>query len=624
MAFGHLGRGAWRTARALKAFGVTGVLALMALSLACKSSSKGNGTGGGTTTPTATISGHVTYVRIPLVSDANGVPTGLETNPTKFKVLPLRGTQVRVYQAKDETNPDGTKTRVWLNINTVLTNLTGDYTVAIPQGSDTFIEVLSGFQNAGQLVRLIADPNGINSSIPQADRVIYSVRKGLDGSAPVGNPLPGTSATANATVNFDVGLSDKLWIAPFNPRQVGSAVLETSGSGSRPFAIGDSFYGFGNIYFATGGGSSAILDLHYRPGVSENRGSFIEFDRTKFPLAFDGGNGHFFGSLRGASTNDDAWDEGVIFPMLARYILFLQGQTGLLPPASPLQDLAPDISVIEGLAPAMAANALKSPYLADTSGGTIQIQDVRSLQGVPLSKQTVYCAPNIRALAWELILKANALASPGTSATWASINPAAMVRFFSLISPADLTDTSGIYQQLGRLKEVKTSSDVTDLAAIFTDATLTTLTAPFQIPWPRPTVAPLNSFVIALGDDPNSTSVASLPFTMINAVQVLGAYPNLSQGEVAYARFALSKDTAYNLKVVSSNGALPSGSSLEINVLSARLSYTFTGGATADSVRLVLPGNATTHTPYLVRIRILSPNAVVPDFTATVQMSITN
>lgn len=628
MAFGHLGRGARRTVLALMALGAAGFLTF---SLACKSSSKNNGTAAGT----ATISGKVTYVRIPLLSDGNGVPTGLETNPANFKVLPVRGAEVRVYQAKDETNPDGTKTRVWiLPAVPTITDSTGAYGFTVPQGSDTFVEVTSIFRISNLQVRLIADPNGIRSSLPQSERVIYSARKGADGTAPAGNPTPGTLVAANATLNFDLGLNDKLWIAPSNRTQPAAAVVESSATGSRPFAIGDSFYSFGIIYL-DGTSSSPILDLHYRPGISDTLGSFIEFDKSKFPLSFDGGGGHYFGSLQGSASNDDAWDEGIIFPLMGRYFLYLQGQTSFFPPSTPLLDLTPDIAIIEGLAPIMAANALKSPYLADTSGGTIQVQDVRSLAGVPVAKQTVYSAPNLRALGWELVLKGNNLVSPGTTATWATINPAAMARFFHLISPTDHTDNSGIYQQLGRLKEAKSGSDPTDLATIFTDAVLTALTSPFQITWPRPTTPPLNTFITDWGSDPNSATVGAVPFSMANAVQVQGvdpnnidqnllAYPNVSEGEVAFARFALTKDIAYDLKVVGSNGPLPAGSKVEIMFLFSGLTYTFDGSSAASSVRLVLTGNSTTPVVYPVRIRLLSPSTTVPDFTATVQMTIAN
>ena len=618
MTFGHLGRGARRTVLALIALGVVGFLTF---SLACKSSSS---SGGAPVAGTASISGKVTYVRIPLLTDANGVPTGLETNPVNFKVLPLRGAVVRVYQAKDETNPDGTKTRVWVvPVAPTLTDSTGAYSTTVPTGFDTFVEVTSMFVVSNQQLRLIADPNGINSSLPQSERVIYSARKGSDGSTPAGNPVPGTSLTANTTLNFDLGLNDKLWITPSNGIQPTTAVIESSGTGSRPFAIGDSFYFFESTYLGSGVGSS-ILDFHYRPGISEAKGSFIEFDRTKYPLSYDGGGGHYFGSVRGAASNDDAWDEGILLQLLGRHFLFLNGQTSLFPPSSPLLDLTPDIAIIEGLAPLLAANALKSPYLADTAGGTIQVQDVRSLAGVPVAKQTVYSAPNIRALGWELVLKGNSIVSPGTTTTWATINPAAMVRFFHLISPTDAKDISGIYQQLGRLQEAKSASDPVDLAAIFTDAVLTTLTAPFQIPWPRPTTPPLNAFVVDWGSDPSSTTLGPFPFSMANAVLVQGAYPNVSEGEVAYARFALTKDTPYNLKVVSSNGSLPSGSTLEIRFLFAGLSYSFDGSSAASSVRMVLPGNATTPIVNSVRIRVVSPNTVVSDFTATVQMTVAN
>ncbi len=618
MAFGHLGRGARRTMSALLAMCVAG---LLTFSLACKSSSKNTN---GTTPGTAILSGKVTYVRIPLLSDANGVPTGLETNSANFKVLPMRVALVRVYQGKDETNPDGTKTRVWIMpVAPSFTDATGAYSVTVPQGYDTFVEINSIFQVFNQQVRVIGDPDGINSSLPQSQRVNYAVRKGADGSAPAGNPTPGTAFTANSTVNFYIGLGDKLWLSPSNGIQPGAGVVESSATGSKPFAIGDSFYGFGSVYLS-GSSNFFFLDLHYRPGISEARGSFIEFDKTKFPLSYDGGIGHFFGSLRGSASNDDAWDEGVIFPLLGRYFLFTQGQTSLFPPSAPLQDLMPDVAIIEGLAPIMAANALKSPYLADTSSGTIQIQDVRSLTGVPAAKQTVYSAPNIRALGWELVLKGNNLASPGTTATWATINPAAMVRLFNLISPSDQTDISSIYQQLGRLKEARTGAEPVDLASIFTDAMLTTLTTPFQITWPRPTTPPLNTFVSDLGSDPNNAAAWAVPFSMANAVQVQGVYPNISEGEAAFGRFTLTKDTAYNLKVVGSSGPLPAGSILEITFLSVNLTYTFDASATGNSNRMVLPGNSTTPVIYPVRIRLLSPTNAVPDLTATVQMTVAN
>ena len=619
MAFGHLGRGAKWTVLAIMAFGAAGFLTL---SLACKSSSKS--TGATAATETVTLSGKVTYVRIPLVSDANGVPTGLETNSTNFKVLPMRGALIRVYQAKDETSPDGTKTRVWILPTTpTLTDSTGSYSFTVPKGSDTFVEVTSIFQIANLQVRLIADPNGIYSSLPQSERVIYSARKGSDGSAPIGNPTPGTAITANTTVNFDLGLSDKLWLTPSNGIKPTDAVVEASATGSRPYAIGDSFYGFGSIYSGAVMPASA-LDLHYRPGISEARGSFIEFDKSKFPLSYDGGSGHYFGSLRGSAANDDAWDEGIIFPLMGRYILFLQGQTTLFPPATPLQDLSPDLAIIEGLAPIMAANALKSPYLADTSSGTIQIQDVRSLAGVPIAKQTVYSAPNIRALGWELVLKGNSLISPGTTTNWTTINPAAMARFFYLISPSDRTDISSIYQQLGRLKEAKSGTDPVDLATLFTDGVITPLAAPFQIAWPRPTAPPLNTFVTDWGSDPNSATLGIIPFSMANTLSVQSAFPNVSEGEVAFARFALTKDTAYNLKVTSSSGALPAGSTLQIGFPNAGFTFAFSGDASSPSIRMVLPGNSTTPLVFPVLVRLISPTNVVPNFTATVQMVVAN
>ncbi len=617
MAFEHLNRG-WQSVRSLA---LISAAVAFGLSFGCKSKFSSNGPA--VPAGSITLSGKVTYVRVPLVTNANGVPTGLETNTANFKDLPARGVLVRAYQAKDETNPDGTKTRVWKTTASGFTDTTGTYSFVVSQGTDTFLETFTVFQSSAVLTRIIADPSGVNSSVPQADRLLYSLRKGVDGSTPAGNSTPGTPATANATVNFDVGITDKLWLSPLNAFQPGVATLESVGTGSRPFAIGDTTATFGTAYIDAST-APAILDLHYHSGVSETRGSFIELDRTKYPLGYNStGPFHYFGSLRGAASNDDAWDEGVILPLLGRRYLFDQRSSVLFPPAAAFQDLSPDLAIIEGLAPVMAANALKSPYLADTSVAGIQVTDIRDLSTTPLSKQTIYSAPNTMALGWELVLKANGIASPGTATTWTTINAVAMHRFFVLTSPADLTDIPNLYQQLGRLKEAKNSTETIDLAAIFTDTAISTITTPFQITWPRPTTGALSTFVTNWAADPNTT-LPPLPFTMSNAVQVAGRYPNVSQGEVAYARFTLTKDTAFNLKIISSIGALPSGSTLQINFPSTGLSYSFSGDPLATPVRIVLGGSLTTPPIYPVQIRLRSPNNLVPDFAVTVQLIAAN
>lgn len=633
MAFEHLCTGAIRALRSAIAAGLFLSLALAGFLIGCKSSKGGSANA----SSTLVITGKLTYTRIPLLVDGNGVPTGLETVPANFKVLPLRGASVIAFQGTDETNPDGTKTRVWKKVNGATSDLTGSYTMTVNSGPDTFLEVQSVFQSGNLQFRIIADPAGVNSSLPQADRVVYTARKGLDGTSPAGNPTPGTPASTATSVNFDLGINDKFWLTPSNLSNdltPASATLESNGTGSRAFAIGDTILSFGAAYMDSASTASGMADLHYRPGISDARGSFIEFDRTKYPLAYSptDGNTHYFGSIKGSSADDDAWDEGVILPIVSRFYLYTQGPTLLFPPAVPLADLSPDVALIEGLAPAMAANLLKSPYLANTTASGVQITDVRDITGLPTAKQTVYSAPNLRALTWELALKANSQASPGTSASWSLINPSAMKRFFVLLAPLDRTDISNFYLQLGRLKESRGATDPVDLAAIFTDPTLTSITAPFGIAWPRPTTPPLNLFVADWGADPNSASVAALPLSMANAVMVpeliqgslQTAFPNVSEGEVAYARFTLSKDTAFNLNVTSSTGPLPAGSRIQIRFLSTGLVYTFNGDASAPAVRVILPGNSTTPVIYPVMVQLISPSTSLPDFTATVQMAAAN
>src|SRR5512133_155590 len=87
-----------------------GAVALLAAALAC------GGKKGGTTSAsstTITLSGSVTYTRVPLATDANGVPTGLVDSSVAANVQtkPARGVLVRAYRRVDQLNPDGsTKT----------------------------------------------------------------------------------------------------------------------------------------------------------------------------------------------------------------------------------------------------------------------------------------------------------------------------------------------------------------------------------------------------------------------------------------------------------------------------------------------------------------------------------
>jgi len=624
---------------------------LLATALACG----GKKGGGSTSATTITLSGTVTYTRVPLATDANGVPTGLADSSVaaNLKTLPAQGVGVRVYQRNDQLNPDGTtKSTTWLVVtpNTLFTDASGAYSVVVPKDKPLMVELLSTFDGGEKrFVNLVGDPAGIHSTLPQAVRYRYAMRKAIDGTAPAGNPTPAAIPAGDSVVNFTVGLTDAWWLV--NPSYLpGSAVApdagspidettlpgRTTGTGSRILAIGDTIGSFKTVYgLATPG---ATLDLHYAPGVSESRGSFVEYDRSVYPLAYDDNLVvlHYFGSIQGGPTNDDAWDEGVILPLIARGALF-SGNVGrtytishniLFPPAVALADLSPDVARIEGLAQAMAANILKSPYLADTQGTSLAapVMDIRNISGLPSSQLTPYSAPALRALAWEVILKANSVTSPGTPATWSNLTPGTTARFFL---PPNGTAADGtrdaeplnIYSQLTRLKEARATIETVDLSAIFTDAVLTTVTTPYGVPWPRPTTGTYASFVSSWGTDPNAltTPLAPFPLSMAKAVQVQGSYPNLSEGEVFYSGFSLSADKRYVIGVAISP-ALATGVELDLDLPVMGQTFTFTGsGGTTPA--LVLPVNATAPVYHPVRVRLKSPGVLQPDVAVTVSFT---
>ena len=623
-----------------------GAVVLLVVALAC-----GGSTGGGSTAPTTvTVSGTVTYQRVPLVKDAQGVPTGLADASVAANLvsLPARGVMVRIYQQIDQTQPDGTKTPVWLAATSGVTDSTGLYSLTLTKDRLTMVEVLSTFNGGGANIHLIAEPAGINSPTAALDRLQYAMRKAADGTAPAGVNTPGSMITANATVDFAAGLNDTWWLADTaynlsnsDASLVRQAVLETSlsgrtaglGSGSRVLGIGDTIASFVATYGSATPGSP--LDLHYWPGRSEPRGSFIEYDRSLFPKAFDTSIGGFryFGSLRGGPTNDDAWDEGVIMPLLARNVLFAgnSGRTfsvplnALFPPGVALTDLSPDMARIEGLAEAMAANVLKSPYLADTqsTAPVVQVRDIRDISSLSAAQKTPYSAPALRAFAWELILKANSLPTPGAATDWATINPLAAARFF--LAPTSMTngatDTTArdteplnIYSQLKRLSEAKITAEPVDLAAVFTDAVLTPLAGPFGVTWPRPTTGALASFVADWGTDPTGPFPA-VALSMAKALQVNGTYPNLSQGEVFYTGFSLNADKRYVLSATITP-ALPAGAQIDVDLPRMTRTFSFTGSG-GPTEAIFLPVNTIAPYYHPVRLRLKSPTALQPDVTVT-------
>jgi hypothetical protein len=631
-----------------------GAIVLLALALAChgKSGSGNNGT--------ATISGTVTYQRVPLVKDANGKPAGLadSTVAANLVSLPAQGVYIRIYQQRPQTTPDGSTTYEWIQATSTSTGTTGLYTATVPTGYPTMVELLSTFNGGGgggQVINLIAESQGIASSTPVLDRVQYAMRAAADGSVPANNNAPATLFSGNSVVNFTVGLNDAWWI--YNPTITASsgvaafvnqAVLETSlsgrtsglGTGSRVLGIGDTIASFVTVYGAATPGTS--VDLHYWPGV-DSGGSYIVYDRSLIPQSLT--SSIYFGTLRGGPTNDDAWDTGVILPLLARNVLYGANLTRtfsvplnpLYPPSTPTPDLSPDIARIEGLAQAMAANVLQSPYLADTQGtGVVSVVDIRDVSRLSASQLTPYSAPAIRAFAWGLILQANGLPSPGTASNWASINPLAAARFFLAPastgtaangSPIDI-EPLNVYSQVARLKEVKITTEPVDLATVFTDAVLTNLGSPFGITWPRPITGPYASFVANWGTDPTGT-LPPVVLSMAKAAQVNTlypsatlAYPNVSEGEVFYAGFNLTVDKRCTLSATISP-ALAAGAQVEVALPMLPRTFTFSGpGGTTGA--LVIPVNNTVPYYHPARIRLVSPSVLQPDVTVTLALTPSN
>ncbi len=630
-----------------------GAIALLALTLTLACKGKSNSTP--VSSASVNISGYITYDRVPLDTDVNGVPTGLKdaSVPANLKTLAAPGVMVRIYQQVEQTKPDGSKILVWIVASVGITDTLGHYSFSVFKDHPTMVEVLSSFSGGGSdLINLVAEPGGINSTTAVNDRLRYAMRKAADGTAPANNNVPTSTITADSIVSFAIGLNDSWWLIDpaFNLTSkeaplTDQAVLETSlpgrttglGSGSRILGIGDTIATFVSVYGSASPGTT--LDLHYWPGRSEPRGSYIEYERSLFPQTFDTFTGkfHYFGTLRGGPSNDDAWDEGVILPLLGRNVLFA-GNLGrtffdplnpLRPVGAALTDLIPDMARIEGLADAMAASILKSPYLADTNGTTLAtpVLDIRDITGLGASQLTPYSAPALRAFAWEVLLKANSLPSPGVATDWAKINPLATPRFFH--APTALTngatDTTArdiepinIYSQVNRLKEAKTASEPVDLSILFTDPVLTTLGRPFGLTWPRPTTGAYASFLADWGTDP-ITSFPAVTLSMAKASQVNGVYPNLSQGEVFYAGFSLNADKRCVLTATISP-ALGAGVWIDVDLPRMTRTFPFSGSG-GSTETIVIPVNTTAPYYHPLWLRLKSPSTLQPDVTVTLTLT---
>ena len=636
-----------------------GAFVLLAVALACGGKSSSTTAAASTT---VLISGTVTYKRVPLAKDAQGVPTGLvdATDATKLVSLPARGAMVRIYQQVEETQPNGSKTQVWTISGSTMTDTLGAYSATVTKDLPTMVELLSTFDGGGGIqIHVDAEPTGISSTTGVLNRLRYSLRKAADGTTPAGVVTPSSKSSADAKVDFTVGVNDVWWVidpaynmSTGEASQITQATLETSylgrtaglGTGSRILGIGDTIASFVAVYGAATPG--ATIDLHYWLGRSEALGSFIQYDRNLYyPQAWDATTQkiRFFGSLRGASSNDDAWDEGVIMPLLARNVLYgsNSGRTysvplnPMLPAGAALTNLVPDMARIEGLADAMAANVLKTPYLADTNGTllAVPLKDIRDITGLATLQLSPYSAPALRALAWQIILKANSLASPGVAADWANINPLGAARLF--YAPAAATNGAtdatardieplNIYTQLKRLSEVKTGTEPADLAAIFTDAVLTPMTATYGITWPRPTTGTYSSFVADWGTDPTG-ALPAVTLSMAKAERVNSLFPNLSQGEVFYTGFSLNLnvDKRWTLSATIAP-ALSAGAWIEVELPMMTRSFTFSGAGGVPTDPFVLPVNNTVPYYHSVRVRLRSASTAQPDVTVTLRLTPSN
>jgi len=601
------------------------------------------------------VTGKITYQRLPIKVDDTGYPHGLADTP---EVLPLRGISVRAVYSTEETRQDGSKATVWNVASSTSTNSDGEYTLNLPN-DDTlpvYVEIRSVF-SSGYDIRIIADPKGINSDEPQADRPIYSIRRGLDGSGSDDNPTPAVAKEGKIELDFEIGLSDKWWTGHSSVRHADKAKLEGKdkdieileeypGTGSRIAAIIDTAYkaveSFGNPT------PDYSLDLHYRRGITEPLGTYVEYDRERFPLSFEpigassGGSLRFFGSVR----FDDAFDEGVLLSMMARnymrssrHPLRFQFPSRKFPRFDDtrnklmMTNLHPTMAIAEGLPDAIAAIVLKTPYLTAASG--TEVLDIRDITGLP---SNIYSAPAITAFTWELALKANEIMSPGNPDAWKEMKNLSINRFYSLQSKYEvineetgeyrLTDLPSLFTQLLLMSYTQSSAEPINLAEIFTDEVITEMTTSFfgEEIWPRPTEGPLSSFMTNWGGDPNSADSGKTPlpgfvFGMSDAVMdAEGNYSNLTFKENFSARLQMSQDTAYWMSVTT-EPPLPLGASIEVRLNGSTLSpYIF--NSSSKPQRIVLLGNSDSPFQHTLDFSLKSPMFRVPDTQVTVRLNL--
>lgn len=608
------------------------------------------------------ITGKVTYTRVPMRYDANGVPLGLETDPAKFTSVPARGLRIRVFQVRRETMPDFTVQDVWNLVAQSTTSSSGEYiaNIGVLKKYLTFVEVegqMTQPTTPAAVVTLSSDPDGIYSTRQVIDRTVYVIRKSIDGTSSTTNATPAAVGTADVVVNFDIGLNDpwmvvlpKWWM----PYQSSFPYPETVAAGSRIPAILDSFYEFNNnignaVPIGTG---VSELTMHYRPGLSTRRGTFVEYRPSLLPRSYDGATYRYMGSICGGGTidgvpqPDDAFDPATLYALMARNTILSQGKTNVLPTGVPATSLAPDLALVEGFGDAIAATLLERPFLPAGTGADryAAVRDIRDLSQLTPAQIGPFSAPAITALTWELALINGSIASPGTVTTWPNMTAQNLTRFYSGLAPTMTsgsatisTDVNSIYTQLARLQEDKTSADTSDLKTFFGDGVLTPLCAKFNIPWTTAAEAIKPKYTTVWGSDPDSLATPLPSFTLSmaaaskikryyldadNVEQVAEYYPNNSHGEVFYAMSSWGLDRTYTFRATTVP-ALPAGASIEV-VIDGDIAnpYLFPAG-TDTSFPLTIkgnPGDLSTPNWHRFRVRLLSPSTLVSDTQVTIHL----
>jgi hypothetical protein len=212
-------------------------------------------------------------------------------------------------------------------------------------------------------------------------------------------------------------------------------------------------------------------------------------------------------------------------------------------------------------------------------------------------------------------------------------------------------DISSMFAQVARLQGPQ-DGQPTNLLPLFSNLTLLSLLSPYNLSWPQtPQTWPY--FAADWDSTPNptpgqvvlNTPLPSFTLSMANAQLIPNPalanpaytgpatiYPNVSQGEVAYAKLSLFTDHAFTMSITT-NPPLPAGATLEVVAdpaitppaaayLQPQGPFLLTAG-NMGPLYFTLLGNPPDYTNpiwHYFRFRILSPTAVQPDEQVTVTL----